>query len=98
MGFHSFLLLQLGHHKKYLIRMIRNVFGKKKLGGYTTSTFLALVPKEVRPSIFNCFGLFPCETLHIKSSPKSFPSHKTSPTQSNLRKPRQICAQQIDHG
>lgn len=39
--FHSFWPII----KKYLIRMIRNVFRKKNMGGYKKSTFLSLIPK-----------------------------------------------------
>jgi len=41
--------------EKYLLNMIRRVFRKKKMGGFTSSTYLALIPKESRPSSFNRF-------------------------------------------
>lgn len=41
--------------KKDLVRMIKNVFIKKKMGGFTKSSYLALIPKDVRPSTFSRF-------------------------------------------
>ena len=41
--------------KKYLLKMIRWPLQKGKLGGYTNSTHLALIPKENRPSTFSRF-------------------------------------------
>lgn len=41
--------------KKDLLKMIRWVLRKGKLGGYTNSTYLALIPKEIRPSTFSRF-------------------------------------------
>ena len=35
--------------------MIRYVIRKKKVGGFTNSTFLALIPKDPRPSTLNRF-------------------------------------------
>eukprot|EP00253_Pinus_taeda_P017813 PITA_17813 len=41
--------------KKDLLKMIRWVLRKGKLGGFTNSTYLALIPKENRPSSFSRF-------------------------------------------
>ena len=41
--------------KSDMLRMISAFQKKSKLGGYTNSTFLALIPKEVNPSSFNSF-------------------------------------------
>jgi len=41
--------------KKDLIKMIRWVMKKGKMGGFTNSTYLALIPKENRPSSFSRF-------------------------------------------
>eukprot|EP00253_Pinus_taeda_P010445 PITA_10445 len=41
--------------KKDLLKMIRWALRKGKLGGYTNSTYLALIPKENRPSTFSRF-------------------------------------------
>jgi hypothetical protein len=41
--------------KKYLKRMLNNTLKKKKVGGATNSTFLALIPKESNPSNFSRF-------------------------------------------
>eukprot|EP00253_Pinus_taeda_P004290 PITA_04290 len=41
--------------KKYILKMIRWVLRKGKLGGFTNSTYLALIPKENRPSTFSRF-------------------------------------------
>eukprot|EP00253_Pinus_taeda_P026540 PITA_26540 len=41
--------------KKDLLKMIRWVLRKGKLGGFTNSTYLALFPKENRPSSFSRF-------------------------------------------
>eukprot|EP00253_Pinus_taeda_P016388 PITA_16388 len=43
--------------KKDLLKMICWVLRKGKLGGYTNSTYLALIPKENRPSTFSRFRL-----------------------------------------
>lgn len=39
--------------KKYLMKMIQWAHRKKKIRGYTNATFLALIPKENRPSSFS---------------------------------------------
>ena len=41
--------------KNDLVKMIQWTQRKKKIGGYTNSTFLALIPKENRPSSFSRF-------------------------------------------
>eukprot|EP00253_Pinus_taeda_P013489 PITA_13489 len=41
--------------KKDLLKMIRWVLKKGKMGGFTNSTYLALIPKENRPSTFSRF-------------------------------------------
>lgn len=41
--------------KKDLLKMIRWVMKKGKMGGFTNSTYLALIPKENRPSSFSRF-------------------------------------------
>eukprot|EP00253_Pinus_taeda_P031705 PITA_31705 len=41
--------------KKDILKMIRWVLRKGKLGGFTNSTYLALIPKENRPSTFSRF-------------------------------------------
>jgi len=41
--------------KRDLIKMIRWVLKKGKMGGYNNSTYLALIPKENRPSTFSRF-------------------------------------------
>eukprot|EP00253_Pinus_taeda_P033841 PITA_33841 len=41
--------------KKDLIKMIKWIQRKGKIGGYTNATFLALIPKENRPSSFSRF-------------------------------------------
>eukprot|EP00253_Pinus_taeda_P012579 PITA_12579 len=41
--------------KKDLLKMIRWVLRKGKLGGFANSTYLALIPKENRPSTFSRF-------------------------------------------
>eukprot|EP00253_Pinus_taeda_P034106 PITA_34106 len=41
--------------KKDLAKMLRGVQRKGKMGGFTNSTFLALIPKENRPSSFSRF-------------------------------------------
>lgn len=41
--------------KKYLLKMIHWVQTKIKVGGNTNSTYLALTPKESRPTFFDCF-------------------------------------------
>lgn len=45
--------------KKYFLRMVKNVFKKKKIGGNTKSSYLALVPKESNPSTFNRYCPIP---------------------------------------
>ena len=39
--------------KKELMKMIRYVIRKEKIGGFTNSTFLALIPKDPFPSSLN---------------------------------------------
>jgi hypothetical protein len=41
--------------KSDLIRMIKGVLQKEKIGGSTNSTFLALIPKETNPASFDRF-------------------------------------------
>ena len=41
--------------KNYLMKMIRYVIRKKKIGGFTNCTFLSLIPKDPRPSSLNRF-------------------------------------------
>eukprot|EP00253_Pinus_taeda_P022073 PITA_22073 len=41
--------------KKDLVKMLRGIQRKKKMGGFTNSTFLALIPKETRPTTFSRF-------------------------------------------
>ena len=41
--------------KKDLLKMVIYVMRKRKIGGYTNSTLLALIPKYPRPSTLNCF-------------------------------------------
>eukprot|EP00253_Pinus_taeda_P008137 PITA_08137 len=41
--------------KKYLAKMLRGIQRKGKMGGFTNSTFLALIPKENRPTSFSRF-------------------------------------------
>eukprot|EP00253_Pinus_taeda_P019808 PITA_19808 len=41
--------------KKYLAKMPRGIQRKGKMGGFTNSTFLALIPKENRPTSFSRF-------------------------------------------
>eukprot|EP00253_Pinus_taeda_P014530 PITA_14530 len=41
--------------KKDLLKLIRWVMKKGKMGGFTNSTYLALIPKENRPSSFSRF-------------------------------------------
>eukprot|EP00253_Pinus_taeda_P034575 PITA_34575 len=41
--------------KKDLAKMLRGIQRKGKMGGYTNSTFLALIPKESRPTSFSRF-------------------------------------------
>ena len=41
--------------KKDLLRMLKAFHLKAKVGGCTNSTFLALIPKEVKPSSFDRF-------------------------------------------
>eukprot|EP00253_Pinus_taeda_P023717 PITA_23717 len=43
--------------KKDLLKMIRWVMKKGNMGGFTNSTYLALIPKENRPSSFSRFRL-----------------------------------------
>ena len=39
--------------RKNLLRMVKSFQSKAKVGGSTNSTFLALIPKEVKPSSFD---------------------------------------------
>eukprot|EP00253_Pinus_taeda_P001989 PITA_01989 len=41
--------------RKDLVKMLRGIQRKRKMGGYTNSTFLALIPKENRPTSFSRF-------------------------------------------
>jgi len=41
--------------KKDLVKMMKGIQRKKKMGGFTNSTFLALIPKENRPTSFSRF-------------------------------------------
>lgn len=41
--------------KKYFIKMVKWIQRKRKMGGYTNSTHLSLIPKENRPSNFSRF-------------------------------------------
>eukprot|EP00253_Pinus_taeda_P010145 PITA_10145 len=41
--------------RKDLVKMLRGIQRKWKMGGYTNSTFLALIPKENRPTSFSRF-------------------------------------------
>eukprot|EP00253_Pinus_taeda_P004529 PITA_04529 len=45
--------------KKDLLKMIRWVMKKGKMGGFTNSTYVALIPKENRPSSFSRFRPIP---------------------------------------
>lgn len=55
----------MAHYQKNLIRMIRKVSRKNKLGGFTSSSYLALVPKEARPSTFSwCWPICLCNSSY----------------------------------
>lgn len=41
--------------KKDLVKMMKGIQRKKKMGGFTNSTYLALIPKESRPTSFSRF-------------------------------------------
>eukprot|EP00253_Pinus_taeda_P033369 PITA_33369 len=41
--------------RKYLLKILRGIQRKGKMGGFTNSTFLALIPKENRPTSFSRF-------------------------------------------
>jgi hypothetical protein len=41
--------------KRDLKKMLNYTLQKKKIGGATNSTFLALIPKDSNPSNFSCF-------------------------------------------
>ena len=51
---------------KDLLRMIKEFQSEATVGGSTNSTFLALIPKEVKPSSFDHLDLFLCVMPLIK--------------------------------
>jgi hypothetical protein len=82
---------------KDLKKMLNYTLQKKKLGGATNSTFLALIPKESNPSNFSCFQpIFLCNSSYkiltkiIGNHLKHFMSKLIAENQGGFLKNKQI--------